>query len=113
MDILQLLNEAEDIKDGRQVAPTSGKKVQSNKVERDKVAKCLVYEGVTARLTLTSIFKESVDAKRPSNCCARREASAPQQVEGSTNPWHVSQCVNPPCTSRAKEGVQQALVFYK
>ena len=60
------------------------------------------------------ISKESDDSKRPYNCCARREASSPPQVDASTNTWRVSQGVNPPYfTSRVKVGVQQTHVFEK
>ena len=64
------------------------------KVPRSRSAS--TADGMTARRTLAAIFKESVGARSPSNCCARREASAPSQVDTSTNPWRVSQGVNPP-----------------
>ena len=48
-----------------------------------------------ARRTHAAICKDSDKAKRLSSCCTRREASAPPWVYASTDPWKVSQGVNP------------------
>ena len=49
-----------------------------------------------SRWTLTAICKESANTRRLSNCCARREASAPPWVYALTNLWRISQVVTPP-----------------
>ena len=52
--------------------------------------------GMTTSQTLAAICKESADSRRPSNYYAMREASAPPRVDVPTDPWRVSQDVNPP-----------------
>ena len=61
-------------------------------------------DGMAEIRTLSDICKDSDDANRPSNCCARREASKPLQVYASTYPWRVSQGVNtPPVQAGSRE----------
>ena len=65
------------------------------KVNVPRLQSALFADGMMARRTLTAIRKESADARRPPNYCAMRETSAPPGVDALTDPWRVSQGVNP------------------
>ena len=86
MDLLQLLNEAEDPEYGRRVALARREKVRHNKGECAEVAKYLVRGRMTARQNLVAIRNESANARGPSNCCARRVTSEPPWVDASIDP---------------------------
>ena len=96
MEILQPLNEAVELGNSKHVTPTHGEEVRRDKGEGAKVAKFLVRGRMVARRTLVATRKYYANARRPSNLCARREASAPPRVDASTDLWQVSQGVNTP-----------------
>ena len=68
---------------------------------------------MTARRTLADIYKESADNMRPSNYYVMREESAPLRLDASTDPWQVSQDVNPPPPVHAgsREGFSRLTFF--
>ena len=76
--------------------PPAEKRCDATKANMPRSQSVSSVDRMTERRTLTDIHKESSNARRPSNCCARREASAPPQVDTSTDPWRVSQSVTPP-----------------
>ena len=61
-----------------------------------KLRSALSKEGIPARRTLTSICRDSVEIKRPSSCCDRKEAAIPHQVDAATVHWCIIHGVNPP-----------------
>ena len=85
-------------------SPPTEKRCDATKAKVPRSRSDSSKDGMTARQTLTAISKESADARRLYNCCTRREASAPTQVDASTDPWQVSQ-------GMVKGGVQQDHIF--
>ena len=76
--------------------PPAEKRCDTTKVNVTRSRSASFADGMTARRTLASIRKESADARRPPNFCARRKASEPPRIDASTDPWRVIQGVNPP-----------------
>ena len=70
---------------------------------------------MTERRTLAAIRKEPADARRPSNCCAKKEASAPPRVDVSTDPWRVRHGATPPSPvqSELREGFKRLTFLTK
>ena len=88
------------------------KKCDATKLNAPRSRSASSAEGTIARRTLAAIHKESTDARRPSNCCAMREASAPPRVDASTYPWRVTQCMNlPPVHTGSREGFSRLTFF--
>ena len=76
--------------------PPGEKRCNEKKAKVPRSRSASTVDGMASRRTFTAIRKESADARHPSNCCTRREASVPPRVDASTDPWRSSQVVNPP-----------------
>ena len=121
VELLQTLNEAEELGNGRRVAPVRREKVRNDEGKHAEAANMTRLQSsssedrIMARRILTAIRKESANARRPSNFCARRGASAPPRVDALTNPWCDSQGMTPPptCAIRLNGGFKQDHDFDK
>ena len=92
--------------------PPDEKRCDATKANVPRSRSASSADGMMARRTLAAIRKESADARRPSNCCARREASALPRVDASTGHWRVSQVVNPlPVHAGSREGFNRLTFF--
>ena len=76
--------------------PAVEKRCDATKAEVPKSRSASSTDGMQARRTHAAVRRESTKAIRLSSCCARREASAPSQVDASTVPWRFIQGMNHP-----------------
>ena len=114
VELFQPLNEAEELGNGRLVAPTCREEVRRDKVEGAKVVKCLVRGQYDGKAYPRGHLQVVHQCQAPVQLL-REEGGVSTPTGGRLN---RSLAIHPggeppPCARGVKGGVHQAHIFYK